>query len=228
MNKQTKLLVIDDEAAMCRSLRNGLEPLGFHIEEAETGELGLEKVESFKPDVVILDLGLPDMSGFQVLKEIRGWSKVPVVVLTVQDSEQDKVNLLEAGADDYLTKPFGLPELNARLKVALRHSHVNAEELPTLKIGPLDFDFSRHSVKLNGEVIKLTATEYEMLRLIAQAKGRIVTGQQLLSEIWGPHSSGNQHYLRVYIGNLRKKLEVDPANPALIMTEPGVGYRLNV
>jgi len=168
------------------------------------------------------------MSGFQVLKEIRGWSKVPVVVLTVQDSEQDKVNLLEAGADDYLTKPFGLPELNARLKVALRHSHVNAEELPTLKIGPLDFDFSRHSVKLNGEVIKLTATEYEMLRLIAQAKGRIVTGQQLLSEIWGPHSSGNQHYLRVYIGNLRKKLEVDPANPALIMTEPGVGYRLNV
>lgn len=227
-SKQTRLLIIDDEPAVCRFLRNALEPLGFLIEEALTGEQGLSRLPSFKPDLVILDLGLPDRSGFEVLREIRGWSRVPVLVLTVRDSEQDKVELLEAGADDYLTKPFSLPELNARLKVALRHSHVNADEQPTLQIGPLDFDFARHSVKLHGELIKLTATEYELLRRLAQAKGRLVTSQQLLNEIWGPNASGNQHYLRVYIGSLRKKLEVEPANPTLIMTEPGVGYRLNV
>lgn len=225
---QTHLLIIDDEVAVRRFLRLGLEPHGYQIEEAETGTDGLAKAAILKPELVILDLGLPDIDGLEVLKRLRGWSKVPILVLTVRDSEQDKVALLEAGADDYLTKPFSMPELNARLRVALRHSQSEKDPTPVFKTGRLEVDFANRTVKIEGQLVKLTVTEYNVLKVLGQARGRLVTQQQLLNEVWGPNASENFQYLRVYIGALRKKLEVNPATPTLILTDPGVGYRLSV
>jgi two-component system KDP operon response regulator KdpE len=227
MNKKpTRLLIIDDEPAVCRFLRLGLEPLGYQIEEAGSGNEGIAKSAAFNPELILLDLGLPDMGGLEVLQSLREWTKVPILVLTVRDSEQDKVSLLDAGADDYLTKPFGLPELSSRIKVALRHRLAEFESTPILKTGRLEIDFPMRAVKLDGAPVKLTVTEYDVLRLLALARGQIVTQQQLLNEVWG--TSENSHYLRIYIRALRKKLEAVPANPTFVMTEPGVGYRLNV
>jgi two-component system KDP operon response regulator KdpE len=223
-----RLLIIDDEPDVRRFLRLGLEPHSYHIEDAVSGKDGIAKAVNFKPELVVLDLGLPDMDGLEVLKTLRGWTKVPILVLTVRDSDEDKVALLEAGADDYLTKPFSMPELVARLKVALRHSQSEADTTPVFKTGGLEVDFASRSVKIDGRPVKLTTTEYNVLRLLAQARGRIVTQQQLLNDVWGPNASESIQYLRVYIGALRKKLELDPAAPRLITTDPGVGYRLNV
>jgi two-component system KDP operon response regulator KdpE len=225
---QKRLLIIDDESDVRRFLHLGLDNFGFAIEEAESGKLGLEKSISFKPELIILDLGLPDMDGFDVLKRLREWTKVPILILTVRDSDQEKVKLLDAGADDYLTKPFSLLELEARLKVALRHSQSNAEPAPIFKTDRLEIDFTSRVVKVEGKVVKLTVTEYDLLRILAQAGGRIVTQQVLMSEVWGPSAADNLHYLRIYVGALRKKLELNPTTPALIMTDPGVGYHLNV
>ena len=226
--KQTRLLMIDDEPGVRQFLRIGLESHCYLIEEASTGKEGIEKCATFKPELVILDLGLPDLDGLEVLKTLRMWTQVPIVVLTVRDSDEDKVRLLEAGADDYLTKPFSMTELVVRLKVALRHSHAEADPMPIFKTGRLEVDFTNRLVKLDGQPVKLTLTEYNVLSLLAQARGRIVTQQYLLNEIWGPNAIDSVQYLRVYIGALRKKLELDPAAPTLIMTDPGVGYRLNV
>jgi two-component system KDP operon response regulator KdpE len=196
------------------------------VELAKTGKDGLLALNSFRPDVVILDLGLPDLPGAEVLNKIRERSSVPVIILTVKDSDNDKVQLLSSGADDYLTKPFSLPELLARIRVALRHS-VNLKIEPIFHGGPLQIDFNTRSVLINGNQLKLTATEFDLLKILVQHAGKIVTQKQILSEVWGPGSSNQSHYLRIFFGHLRKKLEKF-ALSHLIITEPGVGYRLAI
>lgn len=227
MNSGTRILVIDDEKAVRRMLKLSLEPNGYIVFEAATGSDAKTQAIASRPEIIILDLGLPDMNGLQVLKEIREWSKVPVIVLTVSDAESDKVALLDAGADDYLTKPFNLPELLARLRVARRHSQ-RGQEAPVVKMGSLEIDLEGHTVKRQGEIVKLTATEFDLLRILVSNAGKVVLQRQLLREIWGPNSVEHTHYLRVYIGQLRHKLEEDPSHPRLIITEPGVGYRLSI
>jgi two-component system KDP operon response regulator KdpE len=180
---------------------------------------------SYKPQLIILDLGLPDQSGLEWLRRFREWSQVPVIVLTVSDQEESKVSLLEAGADDYVTKPFGFPEIMARIKVALRHNS-NEEPNPLFTTGDWEVDLLNRIVKVKGEVVKLTATEYEFLRLLVKNAGRVVAQETLLREIWGKTALGQNHYLRIYIGTLRKKLEADSSSPKHLLTEPGVGYRL--
>lgn len=220
-----RILVIDDEKAIRRLLKINLEAEAHTFLEAENGKEGLIAASTQRPEIIILDLGLPDMDGLAVLQQLREWSTIPVIVLTVRDSDADKVALLDAGADDYLTKPFSVPELMARIRTALRHRNTPANE-PIFVGGDLEIDFTEHQVRLRGEVIKLTITEFEILRLLALHAGKIVTQKQLLKEIWGPHAVEETQYLRVYIAQLRKKLERDPAQPQLILTEPGVGYRL--
>jgi two-component system KDP operon response regulator KdpE len=179
------------------------------------------------PDLIILDLGLPDIDGFKVLKSIREWSQVPIIILTVRDSEIDKVSLLDAGANDYVTKPFGVPELLARIRVALRLSQP-ADDKAVFKSGPLEIDYAAHIVKLNGYEIRLTDTEYRLLSLLAKNAGKLLTQRELLKEVWGISAIQHTHYLRIYIAQLRHKLEKDPSRPQMIITEPGVGYRMNV
>jgi two-component system, OmpR family, KDP operon response regulator KdpE len=222
-----RILVIDDELAIRRFLKISLEAEGHTYIEAGTGQDGLVAAATQRPELIILDLGLPDMDGSVVLKRLREWSPVPVIVLTVNDSETDKVALLDAGADDYLTKPFGVPELLARLRVALRHKQSAVAE-PVLRTADLQIDFTDRTVSIRGELVRLTATEYELLRILAQHAGKVVTQRQLLRDIWGPQAVDQSQYLRVYIAQLRKKLERDPSSPDLIITEPGVGYRLRL
>jgi len=221
-----RILVIDDEAAIRKFLRVSLENQGYKIEEVATGKDALAVAVGFRPELVILDLGLPDMEGLEVLKSLREWSKVPVVVLTVRDSERDKVQLLDAGADDYLTKPFSVPELLARIRVIERHREPEVSENPVFRAGGLEVDFATRTVKVNGDPVHLTATEFGILRLLWKNQGKVVSHRQILKEIWGPNSVEHTQYLRVYVGHLRKKLEPNPETPSLIVTEPGVGYRL--
>ena len=227
MSGGIRLLVIDDEAAIRRFLRVSLESGGYKIFEAENAATGMQLAKEQRPEVIILDLGLPDQHGLEVLKQLRQWSSASVIVLTASDSEKDKVELLEAGADDYLTKPFSMAELKARLKVALRHSQQTPQG-PIFRSGPLEVDLNGRSVKQNKKAVKLTSTEYDLLRLLVKNAGKVVTQRQLLREIWGPNSVEHTHYLRVYVGQLRQKLELDPSTPQLILTEPGVGYRLSI
>jgi two-component system KDP operon response regulator KdpE len=195
--------------------------------EAASGQEGLVAASNGRPEVIILDLGLPDLDGLAVLRRLREWSPVPVIVLTVKDAETDKVALLDAGADDYVTKPFSVPELLARIRVALRHK-LPQDGKPTFRSGPLAVDLASRTVQVRGETVKLTATEYEILRLLIQHAGKVVTQRQMLREIWGPHAVEQTQYLRVYIGQLRKKIESDPSRPHLVLTEPAVGYRLAI
>lgn len=218
-------LVIDDELQIRRLLRVCLENNGYRVVEAATGQDGISQAAQHPPDVVLLDLGLPDMDGVAVLKRLREWSRVPVVVLSVRDREEDKVAALDNGADDYVTKPFGTAELLARLRVAQRHV-LPAGESPLFRTGDLEVDLTSRIVKLKGREVKLTATEYSLLRLFVQHAGKVLTHRQILKEVWGPNYIDQTHYLRVYIAHLRDKLENDPASPRLIITESGVGYRL--
>jgi two-component system KDP operon response regulator KdpE len=224
-DKKPILLIIDDEAAVRRFLNLSLQN-DFVVEEATTGNEGLQKAAQLSPDLIILDLGLPDQDGIVVLRRLREWSQVPVVVLTVRDAEDEKVQLLDAGADDYLTKPFSVVELKARLRVALRHSRAQPDTSARYQSRRLEMDFTDHTVHLDGQPIKLTVTEYDLLRLLALGGGKVVTQRHLLSEIWGGVDNDKTHYLRIYIAQLRKKLERNPSQPELIQTEPGVGYRL--
>lgn len=224
-SQQKRILVIDDEPAIRRYLSSSLLERGYHVLEAENGKRGLQLAAEQRPDLVILDLGLPDLSGLEVLKKLREWSQMPVLILTVQSSDQDKVQLLDAGADDYLTKPFSLTELTARLRVMERH-RLQKQDSPIFKSGWLEIDFAAHSVLVDGEAVRLTHTEYEILRVLAQNAGKLVTQRQLLLEIWGAGSVDQTHYLRVYITHIRKKIEKTPSTPQLLITEPGVGYRL--
>ena len=225
MDEGPVVLIVDDETQIRRFLRISLESNGFRVHEATTGAQGLAQAALLRPDALILDLGLPDDDGLTILKRLREWSRVPVVVLSVRDSDTDKVSLLDAGADDYLTKPFSVDELLARLRVAIRHAQPGDEET-VFQRGRLAVDLARRLVTLGDEPVRLTVTEYALLRLFVQHAGRVLTHSQILRQVWGPQYEQETHYLRVYVAHLRQKLEEDPSNPRLILTEPGVGYRL--
>lgn len=221
-----KILVIDDEASIRKLLRVTLEAHAYHVDEASLGREGLTMAATLRPDLILLDLGLPDINGLKVLEEIRSWSKVPVIVLTVQDAEHDKVTALDGGADDYITKPFSVPELLVRMRVALRHAITAFSEKAEITSGPLKVDLPGHTVTVEGEMVKLTATEFNILKVLIKHKGKVVTHRMLLNEVWGPQSVEHTHYLRVYVGALRKKLKLRESTPEVISTEAGVGYRL--
>jgi len=217
-------LIIDDEVQIRRLLRTALEANQYTVCEADSGQFGLAEAAMRRPDVILLDLGLPDMDGVQVLKRLREWSETPVLILSVRDSEEQKVAALDAGADDYVTKPFSTAELLARLRVAQRRTKLAETESVFSQRG-LEVDFVNRNVTLNGAALKLSATEYALLRLFVRHAGRVLTHRQILREVWGPKSEEHRQYLRVYVTHLRQKIESDPANPQFIKTEPGIGYR---
>ena len=218
-------LVIDDEPQIRRLLRVTLEANGYRVFDATTGEEGVVQAAQRRPDVVLLDLGLPDLDGITVLKRLREWSQVPIIILSVRDREDDKIAALDAGANDYVTKPFSAGELLARLRAVLRHTHNQGADA-VLRTGNLEVDLAGRVVRKRGEVVKLTPTEYALLRLLVTHVGKVLTHRQLLTDIWGPKASQATHYLRVHIAHLREKVEDDPAQPKLIITEPAIGYRL--
>ncbi len=225
MSDGLQVLIIDDEVQIRRFLRVGLEANGYHTHETATGQSGIVKTAQLRPDLVILDMSLPDLDGLEVLKRLREWTNTPVIILSVRDSDQDKVAALDAGADDYLTKPFSVNELLARMRTALRHAQPKAE-LQIFTCGHLQVDLTKRLVTLRGEVVKVTPTEYALLRLLIQHAGKVLTHRQILREVWGPAYVTETHYLRVYFAQLRQKIEENPALPQIITTEPGVGYRL--
>ncbi len=225
MSDHIHVLVIDDEVQIRRFLKISLEASGYAIHEAGTGKEGIFIAAKVRPDLVILDLGLPDLDGVEVVRQLREWTHTPIIILSVRDADLDKVAALDAGADDYLTKPFSTEELLARLRVALRHAQPEPD-LRTFTAGDLHVDLTRRLVTVRGEPVKLTPTEYALLRLMVQHAGRVLTHRQLLKEVWGPAYIDETHYLRVYFAQLRQKLEANPALPKLLITEPGVGYRL--
>jgi two-component system KDP operon response regulator KdpE len=218
-------LVIDDEIQIRRLLRVALEGAGYVVREAETGQLGLQEIAQHRPEVVLLDLGLPDFDGLEVLRRLREWSTVPVVILSVRGGDADKVAALDAGADDYVTKPFSTDELLARLRAAQRRARPLEESVVFTRAG-LQVDLTTRRVTRSGREIRLTATEYALLALFVRHAGRVLTHRQILREVWGPKSEEHRTYLRVYLTHLRKKIEADPAAPTLLKTEPGIGYRL--
>jgi two-component system KDP operon response regulator KdpE len=225
-----KVLVIEDEDTMRRFLRTAFSTQGYLVTEAITGAEGLELAARHGPDLVLLDLGLPDMDGIEVTRRLREWSQAPIIILSARGQERDKVQALDTGADDYLTKPFGLPELLARIRVAIRHARVggassgNTESL--LTAGPLQVDVTRRRVLVKGREVRLTPIEYNLLLVLLRHPGRVLTHHQLLKEVWGPDRTHETQYLHVYMGHLRSKLEANPSRPRLLITEPGVGYRL--
>jgi two-component system, OmpR family, KDP operon response regulator KdpE len=228
MATDTTILVIEDEAPIRRFLRASLESQGFKMLEAVTGEDGLQLATSSKPDVLLLDLGLPDIDGLEIIRRIRGWSGMPIIILSARGKDADKIAGLDAGADDYLTKPFSVGELLARIRVAMRHTMPvgSTAEEPVFQTGDLRMDFAKRTVWLRGEEVHLTPIEYNLLSVLVRFAGRVLTHQQLLKEVWGTRSTEQSHYLRIYMHQLRRKLEKSPAQPEYLMTEPGVGYRL--
>jgi two-component system KDP operon response regulator KdpE len=219
------VLVIDDEVQIRRLLRITLESAGHSVREADTGRVGLDEIVRRAPDAVILDMGLPDVPGLEVLQRVREWSRVPVLVLTVLAAEADKIAALDAGADDYLTKPFGGGELLARLRAILRRAPAG-DELSAVTFGDITVDLAARIVRRKGVDAKLTPREYALLRILVLHRGRVVTHQQILREVWGPKSEEQTHYLRVHMTHLRQKLEPDPHRPRHLKTESGIGYRL--
>lgn len=224
---KAKILITDDERAVRRFLRTSLQAHGYDIHEATSGEDAILQAINVQPDLIILDLGLPDMSGIDVIKRIREWSTTPILILSVRDQDTDKIEALDAGADDYITKPFSTGELMARLRVALRHAY-QPEAEPLFQFKELVVDLAARQVACNGEKVQLTPTEYDLLRVLVKHAGRVLTHQQLLREVRGAGYQTETHLLRVHMSNLRHKLELDPTNPQYILTEPGVGYRLNI
>lgn len=219
------ILVIDDEVQIRRLLRLTLEAAGFGVRESDTGRGGLDEMVRRAPDALVLDMGLPDLSGLDVLRQLREWSRLPVLVLTVRAAETDKVTALDAGADDYLTKPFGSAELTARVRAILRRAPTEAE-LARVAFGDLRIDFTARTVRRAGVEVKLTPKEYALLRMLVLHRGKVVTHQQILRELWGPKSEEQTHYLRVHMAHLRQKLEAEPHRPRHLRTESGIGYRL--
>ena len=226
MSQPTTVLVIDDEPQIRKFLRISLASQGYSVLEAATGAEGLSQAALNRPDVVVLDLGLPDMDGQQVLRDIREWSSVPVLVLSVRASEAQKAQALDSGANDYVTKPFGIQEFLARIRALLRQAPSGEAQQVALEIGPLTIDLAYRRVLFEGVEVALTRKEYAVLAQLARHPGRVVTQQQLLKDIWGPTHIENSHYLRIVVGHLRQKLADDPTCPRFIATEPGVGYRL--
>jgi two-component system KDP operon response regulator KdpE len=221
--EETRILVVDDERQIRSMLKTTLFGNGYDIREAASGYDALKQTQLFHPDLIILDLGLPDLDGIEVIRRLREWTKVPIVVLTVREHESDKIKALDAGADDYVTKPFHMGELLARIRVALRYA-AKSEDEPLFTLGKLKVDLARHQVAIGESEVDLTPTEYEILKFLALHAGRLVTHQDLLRAIRGPQRK-DVHYLRVYIAQLRHKIEEDPNRPRYIVTEPGVGYR---
>jgi two-component system KDP operon response regulator KdpE len=223
---QPHVLVIDDEPQILRAMRTILTAKQFRVTTASRGNEGLTLAAAQPPDVVILDLSLPDMDGFEVCERLREWTQVPIIVLSVRDNERDKVTALDKGADDYLTKPFSIEELLARIRVALKHSAQAMGSIKTvINAGPISIDLTRHIVTCDGEEVKLTATEFKLIAYMAANADRVLTHQAILTHVWGSVYIDNLEYLRVYVGQLRKKLETNPEQPKYIITEPGVGYR---
>jgi two-component system KDP operon response regulator KdpE len=227
MNETTgpRVLVIDDERSIRRFLRASLSAHGYEVFEAATGREGLSQVAIHRPDLIILDLGLPDVEGVEVTQRLREWTRIPIIILSVREQEADKIAALDAGADDYLTKPFGVGELMARLRVALRHA-AQIDVDPIFTTGDLTVDLARRQVTVSGREIQLTPTEYDLLKLLATHAGKVLTHQHILRQVWGVGYANELHLLRVNISNLRRKIEPDPTRPTYLHTEPGVGYRL--
>ena len=220
-----RVLVVDDENSIRRYLRAALGAQGFEVYEASNGQEAINGVVANHPDIIILDLGLPDFDGIEVTRRLREWSQTPIIILSVREAENDKIAALDAGADDYLTKPFGTGELMARMRVAMRRMTGKNDE-PVLQVDNLKMDISRRLVTVNDNQISLTPTEYDILRLLLQNAGKVLTHRQLLRQVWGTAYESEMHLLRVNISNLRRKIESDPARPHYLMTESGVGYRL--
>lgn len=222
------VLVVEDEAALARALAINLRARGFEVAIASSGQAALAKAADSHPDVVVLDLGLPDLDGIEVLEGIRGWSSVPVIVLSARSTGAEKVLALDAGADDYVTKPFEMNELLARIRAAIRRGHLaGGSTVSAVETASFVIDLAAAQVRRGDDVVRLTPTEFHILEVLARNIGRLVPGQQLLAEVWGPGYEKEQHYLRVYMAQLRRKLEPDPARPRHLITEPGLGYRLD-
>ncbi|WP_283137960.1 response regulator [Rhizohabitans arisaemae] len=220
----TRVLVVDDEPQMIRALSINLRSRGYEVDAARDGRTALELAASHHPDVVILDLGLPDISGFEVLRGLRGWTSVPVIVLSARHGSYEKVEALDAGADDYVTKPFGMDELMARIRAAVRRG-VPASETPVVQTAAFSVDLAARRVTREGHDVRLTPTEWAILELLVRNPGRLVSQRQVLQEVWGPAYGNETNYLRVYMAQLRRKLEPDPSHPRHLITEPGMGYR---
>jgi two-component system, OmpR family, KDP operon response regulator KdpE len=226
MSNAPHILVIDDEPQILRAIRTILTEKQFQVATASRGEEGLALAAAGEPDLIILDLGLPDMDGVEVCQRLREWTQTPIIILSVRDGERDKVAALDMGADDYLTKPFGIEELLARVRVALRHSsRMPGTQSKVVHAGRVTIDLAFHIVKLGDEEVKLTGREYKLLAYLASNHGRVLTHQSILTQVWGAEDANHTEYLRVYMRQLRKKLEVDPERPQYILTEPGIGYR---
>lgn len=225
MKSETRILVIDDEAVIRQTLKAQLQTLDYKVAEAVTAAEGLKLAAEFHPHLIVLDLGLPDRNGLDVLKDLRQWTKIPILILTATDDEKTKVHLLDAGADDYLTKPFGPEEFLARIRVGLRH-HGMIEATPIFTSGELTVDLNRRTVTRGVLEVKLTNTEFEVLARLVRDHGKVVSQAQLLRQIWGSTADDQTHYLRIYVNQLRKKLEKNPSQPQHILTEAGVGYRI--
>ena len=220
-----RVLVVDDELPIRRYLRAALGAQGFSVYEAANGLEAIQGVLAYRPDLIVLDLGLPDLDGIEVTRQLREWSQIPIIILSVREAEGDKIAALDAGADDYLTKPFGTGELMARIRVVMRRLSSKADE-PILQVGGLRMDLARRMVTVSENEVSLTPTEYDILRLVMQNAGKVLTHHQLLRQVWGTAYEGQLHILRVNISNLRRKIEPDPTRPHYLITEPGVGYRL--
>lgn len=227
-NRGARILVVDDEIEITRALQRSLTAHGYEVFAVGNGEGALEDIARHRPDLMLLDLGLPGMSGLEVCREVREHSNLPIIVLSVKDTERDKVLALDLGADDYVSKPFSINEVLARVRVALRHTaQVQAGTEPIFSAGPLRVDFAQRQVQVDGKDVKLTPTEYDLLKVLIKNSGKIMTRQMLLSQVWGTGYGTEAHYLHVYIGQLRRKIEPDPAHPRFILTISGVGYRFN-
>lgn len=222
------ILVIEDDAQIRRFLRATLNSHGYRVIEVTGGKEGLKELGLHHPDVIILDLGLPDVDGVDLTRQIREWSSTPIIIVSAREREHDKVTALDAGADDYLTKPFGTQELLARIRVAMRHAvrAIQGDDNPIFSVGSLVVDLARRQVTVDGESVHLTPIEYKLLTTLVRYAGKVVTGRQLLKEVWGPSYTNESQYLRLYMAKLRHKLEKDPTDPRYLLTEPGVGYRL--
>lgn len=226
MAKKTKILVVDDEPKIRMFIRANLEARGYEVHLAQDGVEAVEKTALVSPEVIILDVNMPRMDGIEACRRIREWANTPIIVLSVRGDEKDKVRALNEGADDYITKPFGVEELLARIKVALRHtSGTGAVAAPVITVDDLEVDLSKHVVKRHGKIVKLTRTEYELLAFLVNNCGKVITHKELLHNVWGPEYGEESEYVRVFINQLRRKIEDDPSNPRFILTEPRIGYR---
>lgn len=225
MSGTRRILIIEDDPSVARLISGAVSEAGYDIQVEETGKSGIQSAKDYRPSAILLDLGLPDIPGAQVLKQLREWYSPPIIILTAIDSDAEKVAALDSGADDYVTKPFSIPELLARIRVALRH-YDKHEVSDQFVIGPYEIDLTAHSVKVEGAPVKLTTTEYDILRVLLRNYGKVVTYRTLLREVWGPNAVEHHQYVRVYVGQLRKKLRTESGNTELIQTELGVGYRM--